>query len=464
MEFLARAFPNTTISDYLYSYNGRVSYFWEKGGDQRLPLAGTVLRVQDHKSGDQVAKAGVTASFVAVQREFIEPREIPEITIIPSVLQMISSRSHRLIHALWHTLRGRIETFEDSRVFVYPWYILNDDSKNKIKELGWYLERPPFDKPPTPTERGPLNLTNGAGEDFLYMHRKMIAMIRSEYESKGVSYIQSWKSTSLPSSDISQFVYSETDDPENPGKKRFQLNPLQSGNMVPLPPFDPYPKNEDSNTIIIMKTPEFFSNVMRPMAGIFTNPINLGSLSLGALGSLIEFTIHGWMHNRWANAKGALLPDKKTGNLIERSTFDFNPMWDDPKYDYLGEFYSSHVNPLFWRLHGWVDDRIEDWFNAHESMHPGEIERREYNGVSWFKPGKWVQVEKPYYWPENESHHDHTNNEQKAVENMEKIMDMIKSARDAYVKSTSGTIMSLTRSNTTPLPGGSMNFIHTLDI
>ena len=59
-----------------------------------------------------------------------------------------------------------------------------------------------------------------------------------------------------------------------------------------------------------------------------------------------------------------------------RDTFDFDPMWDDPKYDYLGEFYSSHVNPLFWRLHGWVDDRIEDWFNAHESMQPGEIERQ----------------------------------------------------------------------------------------
>ncbi len=67
----------------------------------------------------------------------------------------------------------------------------------------------------------------------------------------------------------------------------------------------------------------------------------------------------------------------RTREIKYRNTFefDFDPMWDDPKYDYLGEFYSSHVNPLFWRLNGWVDDRIEDWFKAHESMNPEEIEK-----------------------------------------------------------------------------------------
>ena len=60
---------------------------------------------------------------------------------------------------------------------------------------------------------------------------------------------------------------------------------------------------------------------------------------------------------------------------------------DDPKYDCLGEFYSSHMNLLFWRLHEWVDDRIEDWFNAHEAARPGEIEWYEFQGITWFKPG-----------------------------------------------------------------------------
>ena len=210
---------------------------------------------------------------------------------------------------------------------------------------------------------------------------------------------------------------------------------------------------------------------MGNMARIFSNPTVLGTLSLGALGNLIEFTIHNWMHMRWANDKGALLPDPKTGELKYRDTFDFDPMWSDPKYDYLGEFYSSHVNPLFWRLHGWVDDRIEDWFNAHESIKPGEIERRELNGVSWFKPGKWIHVEKPFYWPKDMNNHLHKmhndNNEQKIEEDILKVMDIIKAARNAFVLPTSesfGASISVTRTNATLIPGGLMNFIHTIDI
>jgi hypothetical protein len=459
-EFIARGRANTAISDFLYSYNGIVSHSWENSLDQRFSLTGTVLRVQDHGSGDQVAKAGATASFVAVQREFIEPRDILSIAIIPSALEMIASKSHRLIHAVWHTLRGRIRVPDNSGRIVTTWYILDDSSKNKIRELGWFLDRPPF------TETGSLILDNGAGEDFLFMHRKMITMIRDEYQSKGVPYIQSWRATSLPSPTIPQFVYTEKDDPENPGRKIFQLNPLETGNMIPLPPFDP--ANEENNVVDFMKSSEFFSNVMRHTANIFSNPRYLATLSLGALGNLIEFTIHGWMHNRWAHDKGAFLSDPKTGDPIFRNTFDFDPMWDDPKYDYLGEFYSSHVHPLFWRLHGWVDDRIENWFNAHESIHKGEIERHDYDGVSWFKPGKWVQVNKPFYWPSNIHHHSsnhHDDGVQETINNILEVMKIIKEALDKQASQSSMTDLRTTPTvKSRTVPGGSMNFMITMDV
>lgn len=475
-EFTVQGRKDTEIFDYLYDYYGSVTHTWENGINQRLSLAGTVLRVQDHGSGDHIAKAGATASFIAVQRDFVEPRETQEIAIIPSALEMVASKSHRLIHAVWHTLRGRIDlpdpNPDNPPKFAYVWYILDEQSKSKIRELGWYLERPPFTKPNQPTEKGSLNLSNGAGEDFLYMHRKMITMIRMEYESKGKPYIQSWKTSSLPLPVTPQFVYTEKDDPTNPGKKIFQFYALESGNMVPLPPFDP--KIESNNVIDFTKSSEFFYNIMSPIAIIFSTTTILGTLSLGALGNLIEFTIHNWMHNRWANDNGATLPDPKTGELKQRDTFDFDPMWDDSKYDYLGEFYSSHVNPLFWRLHGWVDDRIEDWFNAHESIQPGEIQRGDLNGVSWFRPGKWVQVKKPFYWPQDMHHHFHDlsktsndDNEQKIVENILKVMDIIKAARNAFVippSELTKATMRLTRARTTSVPGGSMNFIHTTDI
>ena len=53
------------------------------------------------------------------------------------------------------------------------------------------------------------------------------------------------------------------------------------------------------------------------------------------------------------------------------------------------------MNPVFWSFHGWIDDRIEDWYRAHERFHPGEVQRREAEGIQWFAPGRWVEVGVP---------------------------------------------------------------------
>jgi hypothetical protein len=153
----------------------------------------------------------------------------------------------------------------------------------------------------------------------------------------------------------------------------------------------------------------------------FKSQSYLGALSLGALGNLLEFIIHNQMHMRWSS----ISRDPKTGDPATRPDFDFDEKWDDPKYDYLGEFYSSHINPVFWRLHGWVDDRIEDWFSAHEAAQPGEAQRREYQGVSWFKPGEWVIASKPFYWPELQSP---KGDDQEAIDIMLKVLEIIKAA------------------------------------
>jgi hypothetical protein len=431
LKFTGRGRPNTKISDYLYEFLCSVGHIWEQDKGQRLSLTGTILDAQEHSEGEQPTKTDLTASFIAIKRDFTEPRDVPGMEIIPSALSMIASKSHRLKHAVWHTLRGISNG-------VAVWYNLDEPSKTKIRELGWGLDRPPF------TKEGTLDLSNGAGEDFLFMHRKMIAMIKNEYVSQGVPYIESWKKLRLPQPNAQQFVYSEQDDPANPGKKIYRFNSLESGNMIP--PWYPI----EGERVKFFKTPDFFRSVMAPLDIIFDNARYLNTLSLGALGNLIEFTIHGWMHMRWSSISG-LPRDKNTGELLFRETFDFDNRWDDPKYDYLGEFYSSHVNPLFWRLHGWVDDRIEDWFNAHEASHPGEIERYEYQGVSWFKPGKWVQASKPFYWPEDHHHHHNdNNNDQQEIDNMLKVMKIIEESLP----------MDTMRADVSKrLPGGLMNFL-----
>ena len=128
---------------------------------------------------------------------------------------MLASKSHRLMHSVWHTLR----------LYQVWWLVLNDTDKQQISQLGWSLERHPY------TEKQVLNLSNGAGEDFLFMHRKMIYMVRNLYESEVVSYIESWKI--LPSTSTPQFVYSEQEDPKAPTKKIYRYDSSRSGFMVP---------------------------------------------------------------------------------------------------------------------------------------------------------------------------------------------------------------------------------------
>ncbi|MEU1182540.1 hypothetical protein ABZ464_33875 [Streptomyces sp. NPDC005820] len=57
------------IADFHYEYDGIVLRHWETGIGQRMTLAGTVLRAEDHGSGPTLAKAGQTAGFLAVKRE-----------------------------------------------------------------------------------------------------------------------------------------------------------------------------------------------------------------------------------------------------------------------------------------------------------------------------------------------------------------------------------------------------------
>ena len=98
-----------------------------------------------------------------------------------------------------------------------------------------------------------------------------------------------------------------------------------------------------------------------------------------------------------------VLYDAATGEPIGRSSlFDIDPKWDAPANDDLGDFYSSHVHPVFWRLHGWIDDRINDWAAANA----GRVVPRTLDGVPWFAAdGKLVLVEEPFTWPV--AHHGH---------------------------------------------------------
>jgi hypothetical protein len=69
VSFSGKGRPGSAIADFHYEYDGGILRHWENGIGQRLTLAGTVLRAEDHGSGATLAKAGFTASWLAVKRD-----------------------------------------------------------------------------------------------------------------------------------------------------------------------------------------------------------------------------------------------------------------------------------------------------------------------------------------------------------------------------------------------------------
>lgn len=354
--------PETGTADFDYRYQGVMAPTFGEALNQRAALVGTVLRAKPHGS----AQAGFTASFVAVKRDYLRPRTIPGVALIPEAVTMLASRRHRLQHAVWHTVRQQFHALKGDTAAV-----------DKIKGHGWWPERPPF------TENRALDLDNGAGEDFLFMHRRMIVMLREAYAGAGRTAPVAW--AGLPAAAAPQTAFKQV---MVEGRRTFVFAPELSGFMVP-------PPNRDDETggDRMLKSPHFLNGVMRPVSSIFRSPRVLQTLSLGALGNMLEFTIHGWMHVRWTDE----ITDPATGETVGRqSLFDIDPKWDDPANDDLGDFYSSHVHPTFWRLHGWIDDRINDWARANA----GRVRTATLDGVPWFvADGNLVKVEQPFTWP-----------------------------------------------------------------
>lgn len=380
--------PETPTQGFDYEYRASLAPSFPDADGQRLALVGTVLRAKPHDS----APSRVTASIVAVKRDFLRPRDIPEVRLIPEAVAMLASRRHRLQHAVWHTVRTQ-------------WHALRSDSTAvaEIEARGWWPERPPF------LETRGLDLENGAGEDFLYMHRKMILMLKDTYARAGASPPAGW--TDLPEAGVPQTVYREQTEA---GNKTFVPDPTASGFMVP-------PPARDDATDRMMKSPHFRNTVMQPLSRLFQAPRFLSGTTLGALGNILEFTIHGWMHVRWTHT----LYDPATGLPIGReSLFDIDSKWDDPSNDDLGDFYSSHVHPTFWRLHGWIDDRINDWARVNAER----ITTATVDDVPWFAAdGEIVKVGRPFYWPTAHSHH-HSPNDEADVRTMEEVIGIMKSA------------------------------------
>jgi len=236
----------------------------------------------------------------------------------PKVKLMLALREHRMHHVLWHIVRDNWEAEDDDGEPVF-----SDAEKQSIKDIGWEPPRPSLDKD------GFRKENNKSGEDFLFMHRQMILHVNT--------------------------LLSEIGDTSYPKVVGWTRVPPLNDPEYPVPPV----WNSAQDSIKTCKTDDYYSNIMVLRENDFTNPEYLSGLTLGQLGSQLEYRIHNGMHLRWASDPGEERP------LVYPSDADtIDTKWDNPSYDYLADPYSSHVNHIFWKLHGWIDDRITDWMRA----------------------------------------------------------------------------------------------------
>ncbi|MBC3473980.1 twin-arginine translocation signal domain-containing protein [Pseudomonas taiwanensis] len=299
--------------------------------------------------------------FVAIGQRFPEARQT--IGLEPALLDWLISPEHRLFHQLWHASRDK-------------WHNLSEEKRNALRGLGWQ---------PGPRERerdarGKLKDRNGSGEDFFFMHRHMLAAARA------LQPLPSWSSFPLPQPELER---------DRLGFARYFDN-LDGCSVPPtwLAPGD----DAFSEWVNGIKRAETFHGNFAVWESRYRDPRYLSRMTLGQLGSEMELGLHDWLHMRWASvprdpSNGAPVP-------LARELDDFAPRWYAAENDFLGDPFSSHVHPVFWRFHGWIDDRVEDWFAAHERFHPGEVSRMQVNGVPWFAPGRWVEVADPWLGPD----------------------------------------------------------------
>ncbi|WDG77019.1 PvdJ/PvdD/PvdP-like protein [Pseudomonas chlororaphis] len=299
--------------------------------------------------------------FVATKQLFPEARQ--RIGLNPTLLAWLISPEHRLFHQLWHASRDK-------------WHSLSEAKRDALRGIGWQ----PGPRGQERDARGKRKDRNGSGIDFFFMHRHMLGTARSMQD------LPSWLNFPTPQPELER---------DRLGFAHY----FDNHDGFALPPTWLASDDADyTQWVSDIKTAETYHSNFQVWESRYRDPRYLSTLTLGQFGSELELGLHDWLHMRWASvprdpSNGAPVP-------FARDPADFSARWYAAENDFLGDPFSSHVSPVFWAFHGWIDDRVEDWLRAHERFHPGEVSRLEVNGVPWFAPGRWVEVDDPWLGPD----------------------------------------------------------------
>lgn len=329
---------------------------WSSGGGK------ATLSGQLQPAGVQAGHAGALR-FVAVRRPFPLARE--RLPYVAHLHDELVSPKRRYFHQLWHASRDR-------------WHRLSQERRQAVRALGWQVGVAGQER----HARGHDRHRNGSGEDFLFMHRHMLHGVRRAQD------LRSWRTLPAPRPPLAQGAQAFVDYLSN-----------RDGYSVP-PAWEAGADMHFAQWLHYIKSSQGFHANFQLWEAQLRDPAYLSTLCLGELGSRIELGIHDWLHMRWASI--ARDPDSGYPMPYARRNYDFAERWFGADNDFLGDPFSSHVNPVFWAFHGWIDDRLNDWYMAHQQAHPNEVRHKTVNGIPWFAPGPWVRVAEPWLGPSSE--------------------------------------------------------------
>jgi hypothetical protein len=231
------------------------------------------------------------------------------------IAEQMAGRDHRIWHYFWHATRNSWHQLTEEQKSFF----LSFDSRWKPERLlgepeGLQILNHDIYNPEK----------NDAGEDFLFMHHQMMTELSRQFAAQGLPCIAPWKT--LPPKDDK--LWPVTGNPEAP-------------------------KDDESY------------KKMESWRARFTSPTYLASKSLGEIGYNLELSLHNNMHMRWTTdnpPKGyENRPDITPDNLKTKLK-----KFDNPKYKWLADPYSAHVNEVFWKLHGLVETVIFSWMQGNQ--------------------------------------------------------------------------------------------------
>lgn len=225
--------------------------------------------------------------------------------------QLMGSPVHRQYHYLWHATRGGWDRLS-----------ANEQAALRRNSPAWGQHARLCPSPGTSATYNP------AGEEFLLMHHMMIDQLQATLTQQGLPCIAPW--TQVPADNDALF-------------------PVPNANPWSTDPNDP--KGPIARAYI------------DAWQQWFMDPAFLRQHTLSEIGYALEFTIHNMLHMRWAAAPRTGDDFPQTASQILVPNFLSN-QYASPEFNYLGNSYSAHVNPVFWKLHGWVDQVVTAWIRA----------------------------------------------------------------------------------------------------